>query len=253
MVHKGNIPWNKGKTGIYSEETRKRLSESHKGIFPSKETIKKRRLAMQGKKHSEETKLKISKANKGRKHSEEFRKMRREMMLGKKMSQETKKKKSEIMKELWKDLNYSQKIKKSLANPENRERRIRAIKETYANPEFKKRISEQRKGKHHSIKSEFKKGLKPWNKGKTGVMPTPWNKGKKDLQVAWNKGQQGKSHHSEETKLKIKESRAKQIFPVKDSLPEIKIQNFLKQLNVYFIIHMDCTPRMRQIVKLTKV
>ena len=107
MVHKGNIPWNKGKTGIYSEETRKRLSESHKRIFPSEETINKRRLAMQGKKHSEETKLKISKANKGRKHSEEFRKMRREMMLGKKQSEETKKKKSESLKKFWSNIPFN--------------------------------------------------------------------------------------------------------------------------------------------------
>ena len=29
---KGNIPWNKGKTNIYSEETKKKISESKKGI-----------------------------------------------------------------------------------------------------------------------------------------------------------------------------------------------------------------------------
>ena len=29
--HKGQIPWNKGKHGLYSEETRMMLSESHKG------------------------------------------------------------------------------------------------------------------------------------------------------------------------------------------------------------------------------
>lgn len=40
------IPWNKGKTGVYSEETRKKISESGKN-----------------RKHSEETKLKMSKAD----------------------------------------------------------------------------------------------------------------------------------------------------------------------------------------------
>lgn len=44
-------------------------------------------------------------------------------------------------------------------------------------------------------------------------------------------------HHSEEAKLKIKNARAKQVFPVKDSKQEVKCQNFLKQLNIEFIIH----------------
>ncbi len=242
MVHKGNIPWNKGKTGIYSEETRRRLSESHKGIVPSKETINKRRLAMQGKKHSEETKLKISKANKGRKHSEEFRMMRREMMLGKEQSEETKRKKSESLRKFWSDPVLREgairKMKKFLfSNPQKEEERRRKIKETYANPEFKKRISKQRKGKRHSLKSEFKKGLVPWNKGLKGVMPTPWNKGMSDLQTAWNKGIAGVFHHNEEARLKIKVARAKQVFPIKDSKPEIKSQNFLRQLGIDFFTH----------------
>ena len=248
MVHKGNIPWNKGKTGIYSEETRRRLSESHKGMVPSKETINKRRLAMQGKKHSEETKLMISKANKGRKHSEEFRMMRREIMLGKKQSEETKRKKSESLRKFWSDQflreGAIQKMKRFLLdNPQKEEERRRKIKEAYANPEFKKRISKQRKGKHHSLKSEFKKGLVPWNKGLKGVMPVPWNKGKVGLQVAWNRGKKGINpnkgilHHTEEAILKIKVARARQVFPIKDSKPEIITQNFLRQLGIDFFAH----------------
>ena len=42
---KGSIPWNKGKTNVYSEETRLKMSEARKG-----------------KKHSEETKKKMSMA-----------------------------------------------------------------------------------------------------------------------------------------------------------------------------------------------
>lgn len=59
--HKGQTPWNKGKVGVYSEETRKKISNS-----------------LKGKKHSEETKMKRNKANTGRVNSEETkRKMSR--------------------------------------------------------------------------------------------------------------------------------------------------------------------------------
>ncbi len=51
-----------------------------------------------------------------------------------------------------------------------------------------------------------------------------------------NFGMKGKKH-SEEAKIKIKKSRAKQIFPVKDSSIEVKIQNFLKELNIEFFTH----------------
>jgi len=43
------IPWNKGKTGIYSKETLQKMSESRKGRIPW----------MKGKKHSEETLKKV--------------------------------------------------------------------------------------------------------------------------------------------------------------------------------------------------
>lgn len=64
--HKGQIPWNKGKTGIYSEEARKKIREARaKQIFPE-ETKLKKSIAMMGKKnhfygkyHSEETKAKM--------------------------------------------------------------------------------------------------------------------------------------------------------------------------------------------------
>ena len=35
---KGHKTWNKGKKGVYSKETRKRMGESHKGKHLSKET-----------------------------------------------------------------------------------------------------------------------------------------------------------------------------------------------------------------------
>lgn len=66
---KGQIPWNKGKHGIYSEETRKKISEAskkHKYTDEVKEKISKklkgRPSPNKGKITSEETKQKISKS-----------------------------------------------------------------------------------------------------------------------------------------------------------------------------------------------
>ncbi len=72
-MKKGQIPWNKGKTGIYSEEVRRKMSESHK----DKPTVWK------GKHHSEETKRKISEHNIKNPHR---------YWLGKSRSEEDKKK-----------------------------------------------------------------------------------------------------------------------------------------------------------------
>ena len=61
--HKGQVPWNKGKKGCISDETRKKMSEARKGKVPGNK----------GKPCSEEKKMKISIANKGRHHTEEVK------------------------------------------------------------------------------------------------------------------------------------------------------------------------------------
>ena len=60
--------------------------------------------------------------------------------------------------------------------------------------------------------SESHLGNDPWNKGKKGIMPDPWNKNKKGLQVAWNKG----TPCSEETKTKIGEANKGKISSMKN-------------------------------------
>lgn len=81
-----------------SEETRKKLSECHKGKKRSEEIRKKLCEANKGKHLSEETRKKISKAQKGRKLSEEHKRKLSESHKGKKLSQETRKKLSESRK-----------------------------------------------------------------------------------------------------------------------------------------------------------
>lgn len=97
----GSIGWK------HSEETKRKISDSHKGIGHTDETRSKISKSHTGKKLSEKTKTKMSKAQKGRKHttqsiekmrvskkniSEETRTKMRNSQLGKKHSNETKRK-----------------------------------------------------------------------------------------------------------------------------------------------------------------
>ena len=71
----GAKAWNKGKTGIYSEEILKKMSDSSKGRKVSKKTREKISKAGIGRKHTEESKKLMSQnmkgKNKGKKQSKE--------------------------------------------------------------------------------------------------------------------------------------------------------------------------------------
>lgn len=95
----GIIPWNKGKTGIFSKETILKISKASKGrkiLLPrSEEWRKKQSEARKGEKHcfygkspSEETRKKLSEAKKGKNHP----------LYGKSHSDESKRKMSEANK-----------------------------------------------------------------------------------------------------------------------------------------------------------
>ena len=96
--HKGQTPWNKGRKmseSYHSEETRKKVSEALKGRLVSEETKRKIGEAHKGKLVSEETKRKISEAKKGKVVSEEHKKKLSESLKGIKRSEETRRKISE--------------------------------------------------------------------------------------------------------------------------------------------------------------
>lgn len=61
-------PWNKGKTGIYSDETKRKWSEKRKGIPLSEEAKKKLSNTIKGRKKSKEWKAKLSESKKGEKN-----------------------------------------------------------------------------------------------------------------------------------------------------------------------------------------
>ena len=76
VFKKGHKPWNKGKTGVYSEEWKRKMSKAKKGKknpnygkHHSEETKRKMSESVKGRTSSEETKRKMSKAQKARKKS----------------------------------------------------------------------------------------------------------------------------------------------------------------------------------------
>lgn len=75
-ANQGQIPWNKGKTGIYSEETLKlmRLGAQLGGLLGG----------MRGKHHTEEAKRKMSEAQRGKHHTEETKRKMSEVRKGEK-------------------------------------------------------------------------------------------------------------------------------------------------------------------------
>ena len=102
---KGRTPWNKGKTGIYSDETKKKMSETHKGKQLSEDTRYKMSETHKGKQLSEDTRYKMSETHKGKQRSEDTRykiseahKGKPGPNKGKHWSEETKKKMSETNK-----------------------------------------------------------------------------------------------------------------------------------------------------------
>lgn len=70
---RGKIPWNKGKHGIYSVETLKKMAENHRDMSGENNPMFGKSSAMLGKHHSEETRRHLSKVNIGKKHSKETR------------------------------------------------------------------------------------------------------------------------------------------------------------------------------------
>ena len=79
---------NKGRK--HTDESRKNMSEAHKGILQSQESINKRIVKMTGQKRSDETKKLLSKINKGKKFSDEFKSKLSEAAKNRKISEETK-------------------------------------------------------------------------------------------------------------------------------------------------------------------
>lgn len=99
--------------------------------------------------------------------------------------------------------------------------------------EHKKNISLALKGKRNNPAGEFKRGHLGFNHHK------PMSD---DVRNIHRKNQLSRYEkygciNTEETRKKLREKRALQIFPIKDTSIEIKVQNFLKELKIEFFTH----------------
>ena len=158
-----------------------------------------------GTKHSEETKRIMSESQRGKKHP----------FYGKQHSQETKRK------------IILARAKQVITDESNKKR-----SETLKGRKFSKESLE--KMKQHALKRFSNKENHPSYKRII-------SKEERKSRSKALKGRKLEELHSkekvEEIRNKIKKSRAKQIFPIKDTLIEVKIQNFLKQLGIEFFTH----------------
>jgi DNA mismatch endonuclease (patch repair protein) len=103
--------------------------------------------------------------------------------------------------------------------------------------EAKNKISKKHKGILFS--EEHKEKLSKAHKGKKGYWEgkeNKWGHHTKATKEMIRKANLGR-HPSDGTRKKMRERRATQIFPLKDTTIEVKIQNFLKFFHVEFLTH----------------
>jgi len=200
------------------KETRKKLSETSKGRTPWNkgkkwpETTKEKigiltKIALS----NTATKQKMKLSQLGRKHTKETKIKIGSAHLGKKMSKETKKKLSE------------------------------SLKITYANnPILRKQISERTKGRKAT--DETKRKMSIARKGKTtrfGYNHSEETKMKISKKTSGRNNPNYGKLHSDVALEKIRRARDRQVFPRKDSKPELLVQSIFAKNNIDFTKHFS--------------
>ena len=208
----------------YLKQKKQKMKEDRKDMWKNKEHPR----GMLGKKHSEESRIKMSESHKGKTP------WNKGLKLGKN------KKHSEIMKRLF-DSGKLTPWNKGLPKekqpcygkylPISEETKIKMSK--IRKQGIKEgRIKNNWEGKR--LSEEHRKNISK-NHRRYQTKETI-EKIKNNARINKDFGMRGRKHTKEAIK-KIRERRAKQIFPIKDTSIEVKIQDFLKQLNIEFFTH----------------
>jgi len=220
--HKGQIPWNKGKKGIFSPETRAKISAWQIGRKLSPETRAKMSKSSprfwQDKKRSPETIAKISASltgkipwNKGKK--------------GKKRSPETIAKMSKSSPRFWQDKKRSPETIAKISAGNTGKIPWNKGKKGIFSPETRAKISAGNTGKK----------LSPETRAKISANTPRFWQGKKLSPET--RAKLKASHNKPETIAKMSAYRLTQVFPIEDTKIEIKLQELLKTNNIPFLKH----------------
>lgn len=210
-------------------------------------------MAKKGENIPEKTKIKMRESAKKVWSDTELRKRQSESQKGKKNSMFGRKGKESPR------YGISHTLESNKKNSESNKGKIPWNKGVPCREETKNKLSKANKGNPSPMKGKkIPYKSHPKMKGKI-----PWNKGKpcsKETKRKLEKALSGKKHstktlkkmsnshkgkpspmkgkkHSKKTIDKLKKARAKRIIPIKDTKIEIKIQNFLKELQIEFIPH----------------
>jgi len=210
----------------HSEKTRRRMSKTHKGKIVSEKTRRK----LRGRIVSEKTRRKLSKASKGRIVSEKTRKKRRITIAkrypdGLKPSEETRRKMSKARKGKIVSEKTRRKLRGRIVSEETREK-LRLLGTGRKHSEKSKR--KIRKARARQVISE--EHMRNFRNSMIGRKHSEESKRK------MSEAQMGKIF-SKEHRRRIKQKRLEQVFPIKDTKIEIKLQELLKENNIKFETH----------------
>ena len=131
-----------------TEESRKKMSEAHKGRKLSEETRRKISESKIGKQRSYETKIRLSEVNKGKKLSDETKRKIGEAGKGRKYSEETRRKMSEARK----GIKRSEETRKKMS--ESKKGKISPLKGRHLSEETRRKMSESHINHNKYIKDD---------------------------------------------------------------------------------------------------